>query len=109
MKRFLQKKHLQQGIFAAILLSFLFQGVTYAEESGLELEGTLTTMLKFLEGRMAYFVGVGSIILATAGWAASEGGSTARSGFKIAMALAIMFNAATLAGKLFSATKGMGM
>lgn len=109
MKRFLQKKQLQQVVYATVLLSFLFPAVTYAKESGLAMEDTLTTMMTFLEGRMAYFVGVGSIILATAGWAASEGGSTARSGFKIAMALAIMFNAATLANKLFKASEGLGL
>lgn len=91
-----------------LLVCLTLPEISYAADSGLEIEDTLDIMLSFLRGRLSWFVGVGSIILAAAGWAASEGGSMARSGFKIAMALAVMFNVVKIAQKLFTASEGLG-
>lgn len=96
-------------ILAIAILTFLVPTITYAETTGLSIDNTITIIQSALEGKVAYLVGVGSMILATAGWAATENGSIARSGFKIAMALSIMFNAGTVATKLFTASKGLGL
>lgn len=101
-------KNLKIVFMVALVVCLFIPEISHAADSGLEIETSLDKVLGLLKGRVAWFVGVGSIIIATAGWAASEGGSMARSGFKLMMALAIMFNAVKIASALFSASEGMG-
>lgn len=96
-------------IFSVAILTFLVPAITSANETGLSIDNTIGIIQDALTGKVAYLVGVGSMILATAGWAATENGSIARSGFKIAMALSIMFNAGSVATKLFKAGQGLGL
>lgn len=109
LKKMLKKRTKMDWVYLAITLAFIVPSVTHAGGAGLYVEDTLDKIRETLEGPVAYFIGVGSIVLAAAGWAASESGSTARQGFKIAAALAIMFNAARIANKLWSASSGLGM
>lgn len=102
------KKALLMCIFVTIFL-VATPSVSFAADSGLEVESVLDTVLNLLGGRVAWFVGVGSIIVAAAGWAASEGGSIARGGFKLMMVLAVMFNAAKIARALYKASEGLGI
>ena len=95
-------------VLLVILICLLLPNVAFAADSGLEIETMLDTIMKALRGRVAWFVGVGSIIIAAMGWAATEGGSMAQKGFKVAVALAIMFNSAALAAKLYGASEGLG-
>jgi type IV secretory pathway VirB2 component (pilin) len=109
LKRIFNNRIQLQWAIAIFGLCMIVPAVTHAGGSELFVEDTLTKIQSTLEGPVAYFIGVGSIVLAAAGWAASESGSTARQGFKMAAALAIMFNAASLVKKLWSNSGGLGM
>lgn len=106
--KYIKNKENLLTILTVFCLYILIPATTYAGGAGLLVEDTLEKIIETLQGPVAYFIGVGSIVLAAAGWAASESGSSARQGFKIATALAIMFNATTLITKLWSKSGGLG-
>ncbi len=99
------KKNLLLALFAVMIIP----ATCHAGGAGLGVEDTLTKILKTLDGPVAYFIGIGSIIIAGAGWASSENGSSTRQGFKIAVALSVMFNAVTIASTLWNRSSGLGL
>lgn len=83
--------------------------VTYAADGGFtEMASVLDSFIEFFTGRFAFFVCIGSWVYVLSQWAISDGGSNMlKTGTKLALVFAILFNLTTIAARLWGTSKGL--
>ncbi|MPN37636.1 hypothetical protein SDC9_185156 [bioreactor metagenome] len=93
---------------AVLALAIAIPQITYASSVFTEVDTIMDSILLFLSGPYAWFVCVGSIIVALAGWAISDGGGNmVKTGSKLAIVFAILFNAGTMVGRVYNKAQGL--
>ncbi len=103
----MRKNSVMVALYIALIM-VIQSKAALATSTGLEIEQTFDIVETLLRGKVAWFVAVGTGIVAAIGWMMSESSSTIRTAFKWALGASVIFNIVKYIDILFGGSTGVG-